>query len=564
MPTLQFKGKNIIWNHHLSVSYHTLEEVEELNFQDDKSNGNLIIEGDNLIALKALLPQYAGRVKCIYIDPPYNTGNDNGPGKGWIYNDKVNSPLINQWFKTIVGKDDLTRHDKWCCMMAPRLKLLKELLTEDGLLFISIDDNETHHLRSICDEIFDENNLIANFIWRTDGNFDNQAKIKINHEYILCYANNKERFKFPEIVDPNITEESKLFNEAIINTIVKNGPKNPISEILLPVGFPANFESGKIKKRTSSYPHYLNDAIIENFHLTNSVYVSSGWSSKRNLELYIENNLTEVLDTKGQLTKFYITQTGAIEAEKSRDVQSHVISSLQNMGNTQAMSNELASMGINFSFPKPTTLIRHLISIIPENDFIVLDSFAGSGTTMHAVMDLNKKDEGNRQCILVQMREDSPEEPDKNICKDVTSHRIKKTIEKYSYESGFHYLRVGIPIDPESILSGNLPSYEQFAQYAYYLATGEHLADESAIDAAKHYVGTYGHQAIYLIYEQDMDKLTKLALNLDAAKEIIKNSVSKRRIVYAPACFLDEEYMEEHQIEFVSIPYNLFERKQNG
>src|SRR3990167_2340211 len=144
MPTLQFKGKNIIWNHHLSVPYHTLEEIPKLHFQSDKANGNLIIEGDNLLALKALLPMYAGKVKLVCIDPPYNTGNE-----GWIYSDNVNSPLIKDWPRKEVGKDALTRHDKWLCMMAPRLKLLRELLTTDGLIFVSIDANEVHHARCL-------------------------------------------------------------------------------------------------------------------------------------------------------------------------------------------------------------------------------------------------------------------------------------------------------------------------------------------------------------------------------------------------------------------------------
>ncbi len=125
MPTLQFKGKNIIWNHHLAVPYHTLVEVPELHYQPEKANGNMIIEGDNLIALKALLPQFTGKINLIYIDPPYNTGDDNGNGKGWIYNDNVNSPLLKDWLNKIVDKSDLARHDKWLCMMTPRLKLLR-------------------------------------------------------------------------------------------------------------------------------------------------------------------------------------------------------------------------------------------------------------------------------------------------------------------------------------------------------------------------------------------------------------------------------------------------------
>ena len=143
MPTLQFKGRNVIWNHHLSVPYHALEEIKALDYEPEKGDGNLIVEGDNLLALKALLPQYAGKVKCIYIDPPYNTGNE-----GWAYNDKVNSPMIREWLGRTVEKDDLTRHDKWLCMMVPRLKLLRELLRDDGVIFVSIDDNEVHNLRT--------------------------------------------------------------------------------------------------------------------------------------------------------------------------------------------------------------------------------------------------------------------------------------------------------------------------------------------------------------------------------------------------------------------------------
>ena len=153
MPTLQFKGKNIIWNHHMSIPFHTLDEMPKLDFQADKGEGNLVIEGDNLLALKALLPQYAGKVKVVCVDPPYNTGNE-----GWVYNDKVNSPLIKEWLGKEVGKDDLTRHDKWLCMMVPRLRLLRELLSDDGVICVNIDDNEFNNLIGICDEVFGDLN----------------------------------------------------------------------------------------------------------------------------------------------------------------------------------------------------------------------------------------------------------------------------------------------------------------------------------------------------------------------------------------------------------------------
>ena len=557
MPTLQFKGKNIIWNHHLAVPFHTLDEIPELHYQPEKANGNMIIEGDNLIALKALLPQFAGQIKCIYIDPPYNTGKE-----GWAYNDKVNSPLIKDWIGKIVGKDDLTRHDKWCCMIAPRLKILRELLADDGVIFISIDDYEIHTLRELCNEIFNEENLITNFTWRTDGNFDNQAKIKINHEYILCYAYDKNKFSFPEVVDPNITEGSKLFKDSIVNTIVKNGPKNPKSSITLPIGFPANFEKGIIKQRDNQWPHIDRDAIIENFRLTNPVVIYSGWSSKRIFELFLGNNMQSIIDTKGQLTNFYITENGTIEAEKKREINSHVISSLMNLGSTQAMSIELAEMGIDFEYPKPTSLLKYLFKILNVKDGIFLDSFAGSGTTMHAVMELNKEDGGNRKCIMVQMPENSEAEPSKNICKDITRERVKRAIDKYGYDSGFKYYRLGIPLDAETMLAGQLPAYNQFAKYVYYLCTGENLEAEDKINENDYYVGEYGKTAIYLIYKQDYETLTRLALNLTLAEKIKAQQPGKKRIVYAPSCFLDEEYLTDNQIEYVGIPYNLFQRNQ--
>src|SRR5204863_6829738 len=178
MPTLHFKGKPLVQNHHLVVPFSELEAVKSRGQSKTPSlHDNLIIEGDNLAALKALLPAYHGKVKCIYIDPPYNTGNEK-----WVYNDKVNSPMMQDWLGKVVDKEDLTRHDKWLCMMMPRLKLLRELLSEDGLILIHIDDHEIHSLRNLMDEIFGRENLTCNFIWRTDGNFDNQAKIKFCHE----------------------------------------------------------------------------------------------------------------------------------------------------------------------------------------------------------------------------------------------------------------------------------------------------------------------------------------------------------------------------------------------
>lgn len=213
-----------------------------------------------------------------------------------------------------------------------------------------------------------------------------------------------------------------------------------------------------------------------------------------------------------------------------------------------------------FDNPKPVQLMKNVLSFVVSNEELVLDSFSGSGTTMHAVMDLNKEDGGNRKCIMVQMPEATEQEPKKNICKDITRERNRRAIEKYGFKSGFKYLRVGDPIDAETMLAGTLPTYKQFAKYAYYLCTGEYLQDESSIDEKAYFVGMHKKHAVYLIYKKDYDTLARLALNLDIAERIVKEQKGRKVICYAPACFLDEEYLEAKNIEFVGIPYSLFRR----
>ncbi len=186
MPELQFKGKEFVYNYHLSVPYRPLVPDAGKSVGETSLNGNLIIHGDNLHALKALLPMYAGRVDCIFIDPPYNTGKES-----WRYNDNVNSPMMREWLSTNpVNGEDMLRHDKWCAMMLPRLSLLYELLAEHGIIFVTIDDNELYHLRLLMDEKFGDANWIGTIVWKnvTD---NNPTNIAIEHEYIVCFAKDK-------------------------------------------------------------------------------------------------------------------------------------------------------------------------------------------------------------------------------------------------------------------------------------------------------------------------------------------------------------------------------------
>lgn len=556
MPTLQFKGKNIIWNHHLSVPYHSLEEVEELNFQPEKSNGNLIIEGDNLTALKALLPEYSGKIDIIYIDPPYNTGNDNGTGKGWVYNDNVNSPMIREWLGKEVGETDLTKQDKWLCMMTPRLKLLRELLSDEGIIFVSIDDYAVHNLRFLMNEIFKEENYVYGFTWtrKKKGSFLNK-KVRKMTENILVYQKTENSFEFfgekaysdkwQPIVKRTNTDKELIFPANSVITTLLDGKyeKGKRNDKETAVDFTSDFE--------------VKDGIVITELKTKSRYV---WTQDF-LNNEIENGSQVALSKKFGFNVLRYNQD-----EKSK-APSSLINTQQGVGTNEDATEELASLfntniGEVFDYAKPTSLIKYLINFHSKGNEIILDSFAGSGTTMHAVNELNK-DGGSRKCILVQMTEASENEPDKNICKNVTSVRNKLAIEKFNYDSGYKYLKVGTAIDPEQMLEGNLPTYEQFAKYIYYLGTGKNLKDIKAINPKSHFVGNHGSQDFYLIYEPDLDSLSKLALNLSLAEDIVKNSPNKRRMIYAPACFLDADYMEEKQIEFVSIPFNLFEKKSN-
>ena len=546
MPTLHWIGKEKVINHHQEVPYKILEKQYTYTNGTESQHGsseNKIIHGDNLEALKSLLPEYEGNVNCIYIDPPYNTGKEN-----WIYNDNVNDPKIKKWLGQVVGKEseDLSRHDKWLCMMYPRLKLLHKLLADDGAIFISIDDNEYHNLKSILDEIFGIKNHITTFTWRTDGNFDNQAKIKINHEYIVCYSKNSQAFSFPNLVDPNVEENSKLFKNEVINTIVKNGPKNPMSKIMLPVGFPANFENGIIQARDNQFPIFYNDAIVKNGTLQNNVIIESGWSSKNIFELFIQNGLKDVLDTKGQLTTFHITQNGAIENVKKREVQSHVVSSLMNMGSTQNMSNELASMEIKFDYPKPVLLISYLLSIINDSNSLILDSFAGSGTTAHAVLNLNKQDGGNRKFILIEMED---------YANTITAERVKRVINGYGDGTktvegtggDFSFYQLGQPIFLEQDILNEEIGIEKIQEYVWYTETKESFVPQEE----SYFLGKKEDTAYYFYYQKDS------ITTLDEKFLRTLKTKAKGYIIYADNCLLTKELMQKYNIIFKKIPRDI-------
>ncbi len=536
MAYLDWIGKKEVVNHHQRVPLHSFSKSgKNINLDINRS---MTIKGDNLVALKSLLPYYAGKIKCIYIDPPYNTGNE-----CWIYNDSVNSPEIMEWLGKIVGKEavDLSRHDKWLCMMYPRLMLAKEMLTPDGIIFVSIDDNEYCRLNYLMDEIFGHKNVLANFIWQTEGNFDNQAKVKINHEYIVAYCKDINRFPAPPVLDPNTSENSKLFNKQIRNTIVKNGPKNPISEIVIPIGFPVDFENGIITKRDDAWPHYNTDLEVKDYKTVNEVVVSSGWSSKKIFEQFITGEYSSVIDTKGQITRFVITNTGAIETVKERKAdQSHVISVLREFGSTQQASAYLETIDVKFDYPKPVSLIKYLISMNYGEDYIVLDFFGGSGTTAQAVMELNENG-GTRKFILIEW--------DEHIYKDVSLRRISEIAEKYGEE--FQIVELGKLIYDSNGFFNRELSYEDINRYIYFAETNHPVEEENA-NNINGYIGTYGANSIFIFYNNSEPEKS-LEFGIDEMRQV--NEFRGNKIVYAIQCNLSKSLLKNNSIVFKQIPY---------
>ena len=381
---------------------------ESVNFDTTK---NLFIEGDNLEALKLLQETYLGRVKMIYIDPPYNTGKDfiykdNFAEESKAFLERSNQLDDNQ--NRLVSNTEANgrMHSDWLSFMYSRLKLAKNLLAEDGVIFVSINHREIANMRRLLDEIFGDDNLLCQFAWRTDGNFDNQAKFKYCHEYILAFSKNEAFFPAPNLVDPNTPESSKIYRPEIRNTIVKNGPKNPPSEITLPRGFPVAFEKGSIIAQRETWPHVLSSIEVEDFALSVDAVVYSGWSSKELLVQFIESKFEEILDSKGQLTRFELSNSGAIEVVKARGEPSHVVSILSGMGGPQRATSELDELDIIFDdYPKPTDLLQYLLKMHRDDAFIVLDFFAGSGSTAHAALKLNAGIGKNVQFIAVQLQE---------------------------------------------------------------------------------------------------------------------------------------------------------------
>jgi adenine-specific DNA-methyltransferase len=510
LPTLNWIGKEAVVNHDKEVPFRLLKKIKSTSVGDNSQN--LIIHGDNLEALKALMPYYQGRVKCIYIDPPYNTGNES-----WVYNDKVNSPKIKKWLGKVVGgeSEDLCRHDKWLCMMYPRLKLLRDLLSEDGVIFVSIDDNEQGHLRELMDELFLADNFIAQFIWHKKSGRQNDAKfVSNNHEYILCFSKNIKNFVLNKI--PRTDENNKEFrnwDDDLRGVYIhrplhaKSGTESSIYEITFPNGV-------KWKPPIGTYPRFSKEKLLE-MYKDNRIWFGK---DKKNVPRY-KRFLDEV--KQGIITNTLLT--------------------IEEVGSTQKAKEDYNRLGlsINFDNPKSIGLIKYLTLAGSNEGDVILDSFAGSGTTAHAILELNKENKSNRKFILIEMED---------YAKNITAERVKRAIDKNGYKDGFEYCELDKPLFDEDGKIDEDCSFEQLATYVYFTETNTNL-DKKLISGNN--IGDYNDVEYYLLYKEK----GRNVLNKDFLKKISKNS--KKKIVYADKCLIDDITMGKYNLQFKQIPYEV-------
>lgn len=534
MATIQFKGKEIVRNHHLTVPFHELVPDEKKSLSKKQSlNDNLIIHGDNLLVLKALLPTYAGKIKCVYIDPPYNTKNEK-----WIYNDNVNSPMMKEWLGKVVDKDDLTRHEKWLCMMMPRLKLLRDLLSEDGALMVSIGDEEVHNLKCLLNEVFDEDNSIAEFVViRAEGGGLADQYVK-GHDYVLVYAKNRLNF-----------EPLRREKEIRGKIVEKDGKKYWLEEDWLRTEF------GK-----------YGTLFYENIEKV------KGKAKKDEIDLGLKSGEYELIEKKKGF--HIVVRLRLIEEDGSK-----FYSILKHL--TAEGKEDLSNLGLKdvFDYPKPVSLIKKLVlgaTFFCKNETnIILDSFAGSGTTAQAVLELNKKDGGNRRFILVQIPEEI--EADKPAYKlgfrkviDITIERVRRVFKalknakdenlKKGLGGTFSYYEIGKPIDTERILKGkDLPTFIEMARYIYFTATGEEF-NEKKVNEKTGLIGESKEYLVYLFYKQDMEYLKSTALTLERA-EALGKFMGKKRLVFAPAKYLDQDHLERLHINFAQLPFEIYQKQ---
>ena len=583
MPTLNWIGKDKVVNHHAEVPFRVLEH--KYGFRGDNTNdtsethsGNKIIHGDNLEALKALLPEYEGKIDCIYIDPPYNTGNE-----GWVYNDNVNDPHIKKWLGEVVGAEgeDLSRHDKWLCMMYPRLRLLNQLLSSQGVIFISIDNNEVSNLRLICDEIFGVNNFVNDICWQRAYTIRNDSKgIPNEVEHILVYSkisdwqpNKLPRtaemngiYKNPDNDDTPWTSSALTAPSASTHQGMVYAIQHPFTgEMLYPTnGRCWTYMQEDILKIMNQWTKYELRDIADEKRRASVCGVSIEDIRKGVKSIVLAKSLEEAcIDAKkvlanGKWPIIYFTNNGKGGMRK-KTYLSNVDGKVQTnffpyseVGHSDEASRELKAIfngQILFDTPKPTRLIERILTIATQKNSLILDSFAGSGTTAHAILKKNAEDGGNRKFILVELGE---------YANNVTAERIRKVIKGYGegkkavegLGGAFDYYELGAPLFKNSEELNETVGIDKIREYIYYTETHEYLTRKQ--DAEYPYLLDYLDGTGYFFYYEQNEITT---LSHDTLGIVPKNA--DNYVIYADVCTISKEQLAKMNITFKKIPRDI-------
>lgn len=527
MPTLNWIGKKAVENHHRRVPFHLLKDVPELSV-GEPGTGNLLVEGDNLVALKALLPYYGGQVKCIFIDPPYNSGEQT-----WTYNDHVDSAEMRDWLGRTVGREaeDLTRHDKWLCMMYPRISLLVQFLREDGVMFVCIDDTEMYRFRLLMEDIVPVSSFITSFVWKSRRNLDSRSKhnVSIDHEYVLAFRKGQARFRgaakdLNKYSNPDSDPRGPWMSDNLVGLATKDRRPNLHYNLVNP-------ESGIVYKCPAKGWRYSRETMARKIQEKRIIWPPKPTGRPRHKKF--------LSDLESDFTGF---------------------SSIIESGNTNEGTEEVQAIlgSADFIFPKPRSLVQNLVEqVTVAHGDIILDSFAGSGTTAHAVLQLNKEDGLNRRFILVEM--------DSNICRNVTAERLRRVCKGYSKSesneveglgSGFRFATLDEPLFDEQGKIRNTVRFPELARHVYFTETGEPLTKQ--VKPTSPLIGKWNKIAVYLLYNGILKDKTPNGgnvLTLDALAHLPDHDGPK--VVYGTACRLGAERLRLENIVFKQLPYRL-------